>query len=213
MDDQPNIDADLTGDTPTTLSEPDKPWRIVDDSEAAWAVRKRRSAEARIAGREAVARTFYERIEAERAEVDAWLAKVTRDDARTVEVMSNKLEMYLHDLVDNDPKLRSHPLVGATLKFQPGRSQLAVDRIEDFIPWAQEHHPDLLRTMEKVEVSCDKDAVKKLIKDGTYQVADDGTVFDGMGSGEVLPGIRLTHGDDKYTVEIASTLDAPEVAA
>ena len=84
MDDLPNIDADLTGDTPSTLSEPDKPWRIVDDSEAAWAVRKRRSAEARIAGRVAVARTFYERIEAERAEVDAWLAKVTRDDRDVV---------------------------------------------------------------------------------------------------------------------------------
>lgn len=210
MDDLPNIDADLTGDTPTTLSEPDKPWRIVDDSEAAWAVRKRRSAEARIAGREAVARTFYERIEAERAEVDAWLAKVTRDDARTVEVMSNKLEMYLHDLVDNDPSVRSHHVVGTTLKFAPGRERVTVDDVGAFAEWAHRAgREDLLR--RKTEV--DANAVKAALADGTYQTSDDGTVFDGMGGGEVLPGVRITHGDDKYTIELATTLDAPEVAA
>ena len=168
MDDLPNIDADLTGDTPSTLSEPDKPWRIVDDSEAAWAVRKRRSAEARIAGRVAVARTFYERIEAERAEVDAWLAKVTRDDARTVEVMSNKLEVYLHDLVDNDPSVRSHHVVGATLKFAPGRERVTVDDVGAFAEWAHRAgREDLLR--RKTEV--DANAVKAALADSDAEAA------------------------------------------
>ncbi len=55
--------------------------------------------------------------------------------------------------------------------------------------------------------------MKAALADGTYQTSDDGTVFDGMGGGEVLPGVRITHGDDKYTIELATTLDAPEVAA
>ena len=69
----------------------------------------------------------------------------------------------------------------------------------------------LLALRRKTEV--DANAVKAALADGTYQTSDDGTVFDGMGGGEVLPGVRITHGDDKYTIELATTLDAPEVAA
>ena len=199
---------------PTPLDTSTDGFQITDEGTAGWAVSTRRHAETRMQHRDAIAGQQITRLLAEIDEVTAWLDKANTKDVETVNRMTRFLTDYLIRTVDEHPKTRSVLVPGAKLVFKPGSKKLEAPDPDQFIAWAKANgHEQYLRRkpappQPAPEVA--KDEFKKRITDGTYQVADDGTVFDGMGSGEVIPGVRLVTGDDQFIVEMG---DAPEVAA
>lgn len=115
---------------------------------------------------------------------------------KQVERFENLLIDYRRHLEDQDPKLAgTYRFVGGAVKRVKGRESVEVVDADGFVAWAEQSAPGLLRT--KVEID------KQAVKDAPLNRTEDGLLFDGVGSGEVVPGVRIVTGDDTYTVDLA----------
>jgi hypothetical protein len=143
------------------------------------------------------------RIDRELAEVDdlyaAELLRLTdwRDRRRDTLGGSRKhlvgrLELYLRALQENDRKLSSVDLPNGRIVSRKQQPEWVID--EEFVPWAESHAPELLRTPPPRAPAPDVRAIKAL---GVI----DGRVIDV--NGEVVPGVTVTERDRKYDVEVS----------
>lgn len=197
---------------PTPLDTSTEGFQITDEGTAGWAVSTRRHAETRMQHRGAIAGQQIARLLAEIDEVTA-----ARQGEHQGRRDSEPDDPVPHRLSDPHRRRAPQDPVGARARSE-ARVQARIEEARGSRPGPVHRGPKRTATSSTSDANpphpaapeVAKDEFKKRITDGTYQVADDGTVFDGMGSGEVIPGVRLVTGDDQFIVEMG---DAPEVAA
>ena len=172
---------------------------VRDDDHAKYVVDRIREHDERIAKREDQYHAWLAKLDAERAELDTWLADVTAGDRRELEFRYGQLEDYLRTLADGAEKQVTHKLPGCTLVYKPGTPRVEVTDAAGFVEWAKANNRDLLRVPELPAFEVDKNAVKAAIG-RTYATTPDGEVFNPFG--EVVPGVRIVR-TPSYKVEVA----------
>lgn len=201
-------------DEPPLGTEEAEQWRITDDSQAAWALR-------RLAWYEAERDRMVDRAEEERAAIDAWLADATSGVRSKVAWFREHLEGYYRQLVATKGREvpQTYRLPGGALKRRKAPDSLRVDDELAFIVWALEAgRSDLLR------LAPDKAKVKDAVKLGDL-VIHPPIEMDGRSVAPIeygteravcqpgrmgdpvlveVPGITWHVGDEGYSVEVTS---------
>lgn len=171
----------------TDLAPIEEAWKIRTDRDANRYLRKVARTRANIARIEADAKAEIAEIKERRDElVRIAQGELDHDTAALID--------YRRWLEDNDPGLpKTYNLMCGDLARRAGSESVVVDDEPAFLAWA-DGTGDYVR--HKVEI--DKDALKR----APLNRAADGTLFDGLGSGEVIPGVRIVRSDDSYTVNV-----------
>lgn len=136
-----------------------------------------------------------EYIEEERrrylALLDAYLEEQVQIIERRKKFYDDALESYIHRELDNTNK-RSMKLPHGTLALKKQQPHYTYEDA-DIIAWAQETHPDLVKTtIPEPKVSLDK---KKLKEQGTIM---DGVLYI---DGEAVPGVQIEIKDDAFSIK------------
>ena len=136
-----------------------------------------------------------EYIEEERrrylALLDAYLEEQVQAIERRKKFYDDALESYVHRELDNTNK-RSMKLPHGTLALKKQQPHYTYEDA-DIIAWAQETHPDLVKTtIPEPKVSLDK---KKLKEQGTIM---DGVLYI---NGEAVPGVQIEIKDDAFSIK------------
>jgi hypothetical protein len=127
----------------------------------------------------------------ERARIDEWLAK--RRAALDTSFLEMCLRTYHQRQLDANPKAKTIHLPAGDLVARKQPDRWHFDDEQGFIEWAQANHPDLVRTVTKVEVA--KADTKKVL-----EVIDDGRVID-PATGERVPAVWVEPGKITFTVK------------
>jgi hypothetical protein len=98
------------------------------------------------------------------------------------------LEGYHRARLAEDPRAKTITLPSGTLTARAGQARWSIDA-DYFVPWAQAHAPELVRT--KVEPAL-SEAKRALTVDNGNAVTQDG---------EVVPGVLVEPGETKFTVK------------
>lgn len=146
-------------DEPPLGTEEAEQWRITDDSQAAWALR-------RLAWYEAERDRMVDRAEEERAAIEAWLADATSGVRGKIEFFREHLEGYYRQLVATKGREvpQTYRLPGGALKRRKAPDSLVVRNETDeqaFIAWCLAEG----RT-EYLSIKVDRQAVKDSVKIG-----------------------------------------------
>lgn len=156
-------------------------WRITNLDVAGWASRKA-----------AAFRKQEEEVKAwERREVDRIRAVAQAERARLsseADFFEKHLFAFLRAEIANGRKQKSLTLPGGTVALRKRQPELTVDK-DEFIAWAREANPDLVRVKEEVALTALKKALK-LVEDGAAVMAD---------SGEPVPGVTWAEQEDSGT--------------
>jgi hypothetical protein len=155
-------------------------FRLEDDSAAAWAMRKLRAARLRMASNEQLAAE-------ERFRIQQWLDQVQAPLEREVTYFEAILTHYALAVREEEGR-KSVSLPAGTVTTRPGNPKWQVD--DDFVPWAKNNAPHLLRVKTEPALSEIK---KRLLP------RDDGTAIDGA-TGEVVPGVSVASQPPSATV-------------
>lgn len=148
------------------------------------------------------------KVRAEMAQIgehaQAQIVRINEWHARRVEVLAGKerwleegLEMWHRAVLSEDPSRKTISLPCGTLK---SRVQQPVWEFDDdeFIAWAQEHAPDLVRIPEP-KPQVDKAAAKKALTP-----APNVSTLDGQAAltseGELVPGVTVSVRPPSFTV-------------
>lgn len=136
-----------------------------------------------------------EYIEEERRRYLALLDDYLNEQIRTIEnrkkFYDDALEAYIHRELDGTNK-RSIKLPHGTLALKKQQPHYSYTE-EDIIAWAQEVHPDLVKTtVPEPKVSIDKKKLK-----------EQGVIMDGMLyiDGEEVPGVQIEIKDDAFNIK------------
>lgn len=157
-------------------------FRITDDAQATWAMRKLAAAREALNGVANVA-------EAEIARVQAWAEQRSRQALQDAQYFEGILCEYARAQRAEGRKSVSTPY--GTVKSRAGSPRWTIDA-EAFLAWARTAHPDLIRVKEEPALAAVKDAL---------QVADGGAVDPA--TGEVVPGVAIAEAEVTYSVEVA----------
>lgn len=125
----------------------------------------------------------------------AQLAEITewRDDALAaidvdLERLRVELRPYVQLLTDGTPTRSVSTPYGTAGFRDAGASRTVVEDETAALAWCAAAHPDLIRTTQRLAL----DALKR-----RYRVRGDRYVTD---EGEVIPGLRVEHGETTFTV-------------
>lgn len=172
----------LSWDTSDPTAGERERFRIDNDEQAVWAMRKL-----------AAARTRLDEIayiaEAEIQRIQAWAEHESREPLRDVDYFEGILVEYGMQQRAEGRKSVSTPY--GTIKSRAGQAKWSVDA-DTFIEWAKQHRPDLVRVKEEPALSTMKEALS----------INGDSAFD-PDSGEVVPGVIVTGADTKFTVEVS----------
>ena len=134
-------------------------------------------------------------VEEERARLNKLLDDYLNEQVRVVEnrkkFYTDALEAYVHRELDGTNK-RSIKLPHGTLALKKQQPHYSYSE-EDIIAWAQELHPDLVKTtVPEPKVSIDKKKLK-----------EQGIIMDGMLyiDGEEVPGVQIEIKDDAFNIK------------
>ena len=134
-------------------------------------------------------------IEEERARMNKLLDEYLIDQVQAVEkrkkFYTDALEAYVHRELDGSNK-RSIKLPHGTLALKKQQPHYTYTE-EDIITWAQEQHPELVKTtIPEPKVSIDKKKLK-----------EEGTVMDGLLyiDGVEVPGVQVEIKDDAFSIK------------
>jgi len=156
---------------------------LTDDSHAEWAMKKRRQEIAEINRLEALK-------VAEIQHATEWADEHQGPRRAAVERLDAALIDYYRRLEDADPDLpKTYNLPSGVVRRrkQPVRAEV-VDE-DEFVNWALANDPFVLKVP--------KPMISKVTTANQYRFTDDGmVVFDG----EVVPGVHVVGGDDRYSV-------------
>ncbi len=166
--------AELTAAAdPPEDHEADEPWRITNDGEAAWALRKVRSARAERARIAGLAQEELDRI-------SDWASREDTGPARDEAYFTAHLERYAREQRDAGRKRISTP--HGTVTTRPGQMSLKVDDEAMVVEFLTQHAPHLVRSETRVSIPVA--ALKKEI------VAEGQDVF-WPALGVAIPGARV----------------------
>lgn len=159
-------------------------FKITDDSQATWAMRKAAAAKARLAEIQAIADAEIERIQ-------AWAEQQSREPIRDVDYFEAILIEYAIGQRAEGRKTISTPY--GVVKSRAGQPKWKVDDAEAFLSWARRNNrPDLIRVKEEADM-----ARLKTEFENTGDAAVDPE------SGEVVPGVSVSDAHTSFTVEVA----------
>ena len=142
---------------------------VDDDAKADWALRKLRSLRRKQEQNQKLA-------EAEVQRVSEWLSKVNTDlenDARYFEAI-----LTPYALLQRSEGRKSVVLPHGTLKTLAGRAKVEIENADEFIKWAEENDPTLLR----VKKEPDKKALNELIVEENKVIST---------QGEIIPSVKV----------------------
>ena len=134
-------------------------------------------------------------IEEERKRYNALLDNYLIEQVQTIErrkkFYDDALESFIHRELDNTNK-RSIKLPHGTLALKKQQPHYTYEDA-DIIAWAQEAHPELVKTtIPEPKVSLDKKKLKEqgIIMDGVLYI-----------NGEAVPGIQVEIKDDAFSIK------------
>lgn len=149
---------------------------IQDDGAAAWAMRKLRAIRAKQAEYERIAKD-------ERDRIDLWLAGVNAPLDRDATYFEQILGDYALRVRENpDDGRKSLALPAGKIATRTSQAKWQVDA-EQFLTWARDAHPDLIRVKEEADLTKIKE---------TLNVTADGVAVSP--EGEPVPGITVLPG-------------------
>ena len=178
------------------MSDMDTPYRLSDDAEADWAMRKLRQAEARMTSRQAQA---TRQIEAVTEAMDTWLEGADAADTGTATFFRDRLADYMLAARRADSKCKSIQLPTGilTTRERPAAAILA-DR-DVLAGWARTHVPELVEQV--VTWKPDTAGIKALaeVRDGRVAIVNHTT-------GTVTPvqGLDVRPASVDVTVEVTA---------
>jgi hypothetical protein len=154
---------------------------VDDDAKADWALRKLRSLRRKQEENQKLA-------EAEVQRVTEWLSKVNTDlenDARYFEAI-----LTPYALLQRSEGRKSVVLPHGTLKTVAGRAKVEVENADEFIKWAEENNPLLLR----IKKEPDKKALSELITEDNRVISTEG---------EIIPAVKVLPAETSVSFVIA----------
>jgi len=166
----------------------DERFRITDDSQASWAMRKLKAIRDRMAEIDQVAEVEFARITEWRNEQ---IEQASRDEPYFTAILNEyaKIEREV-----KDRKTISLPY--GEIKSRAGSTRVDITDTEQFIAWAQANQPALLRTkIEPHKANIAEEFDGNLLR-------DDGSVID-LKTGEIIPGLHMTTGETTFSIKIA----------
>lgn len=162
-------------------------FRIEDDGQAAWAMRKLLAARLRIESNTKVADAEYHRI-------STWLEQANEKHSRDI----SYFESILTDYASRQRAAENRKSIDTpygVVKSRQGQPRISVIDAEEFITWARQGHEDLLT----VKVSPSLAAIKALAE---IEVTDTLGVVAITPDGEIIPGLDIQPAAVNYTVEV-----------
>lgn len=165
------LNESLTGSYDAHTAALEETWHIRTDDDAAWASRKAEDAHGHLDRINAWA-------ERERARIDAIVERETKPHVRTIDTMTTHLQLWLQDLIRKGRKTKSVDLPGGRISIRTQPATVEVSDEGQFLAWAKENAPELIRVKESVNLPN----VKKRFE------VDGQTVID-PSTGEVVPHV------------------------
>lgn len=162
-------------------AEPDRErFKITDDSQATWAMRKAAAAKARLHDIQLIAESEIERIQ-------HWAEKESREPMRDLDYFEGILIEYAMKQRAEGRKTVSTPY--GAVKSRSGQAKYVFVDKEGFVAWAKQNHPDWIAVKEEPALSALRDS-------NIVNAADPET-------GEVIPGLEVQPPTVNYTVEVS----------
>lgn len=156
-------------------------FKIEDDSQATWAMRKISAAKGRMSEIQAIA-------DAEIARIQEWAEREAREPLRDIDYFEFILTEYATKQRAEGRKTVSTPY--GSVKSRMGQAKYVVDDTEAFLQWAKANRPEFIRVKEEPDVSAMRERVP----------ADSAVDPE---TGEVIPGLRVEPGSPSYKVEVS----------
>ena len=178
---------DFAGKTDPEIPAEREQFRIKDDAEAIWAMRK--------------AKHFLDQIHAngkladvERIRIDEWEERVNTRLGAEFDYFQAILIRYGREQRDAEGR-KSIDTPFGVVKSRQGQPKWEVDS-DEFIAWARENSPDLVRVKEEPALAEMKKRfeISETATLGVVAVSEDG---------QIVPGIRVTPVGISYTVEVS----------
>lgn len=178
---------DFEGKTDPQIPEEREQFKIKDDGEAIWAMRKAKHYRDQIAVNCALA-------EAERVRINEWEERVNTRLGAEFDYFSAILIRYGREQRDGQGR-KSIDTPFGVVKSRQGQPKWEVDS-DEFITWARENSPDLVRVKEEPALA----EMKK-----RFEIADTATlgVVAVSEDGQIVPGVHITPVGVSYSVEVA----------
>jgi hypothetical protein len=162
-------------------SEPDRErFKIEDDSQATWAMRKAAAARTRLDEIKAIA-------EAEIARIQDWAEHESRVPMRDLDYFEAILIEYAKGQRAEGRKTVSTPY--GSIKSRSGQARFVFSDKTQFIEWAKANRPEWLVVKEEVSLSA--------LRDSSLKEAADPE------SGEIIPGLDVEPPTVNFTVEVS----------
>jgi len=159
-------------------------FRVEDDQQATWAMRKLAAARNRIAEIESIANAEIDRIQ-------EWADAECRQPMRDAEYFKFILTEYARDQRATEGRKTISTPYGA-VKSRMSQEKFVVEDQDAFLEWARKNHPEFIRVKELPDLVA--------LKDSALNVP--GAAVDSE-SGEVIPGLRSEPGSPTFTVEVS----------
>ena len=177
-------DAD---DEPTReVAEDQESFRIQDDQQAAWAMRKRAHYRSKMAENSDIAELEINRI-------TEWLNRVNE----SIDKNAQYFEALLIDYARRQRQTEDRKTIDTPYGRVRSRAlqvKYQVTDAEGFVTWAQQHRPELL----SVKISPDMKALKDAVTPEDTPTMGRVAVTEG---GEVIPGVTFEPGNVSFTFE------------
>lgn len=154
-------------------------FRIENDEQATWAMRKLTAARARLDEIAHIAEAEIQRIQ-------AWAERESREPMRDVEYFEGVLTEYGITQRAEGRKTVSTPY--GSIKSRMGQPKYTFLDKDQFIEWAKANHPDWVAVKEEPALS--------VIKAATSEPVDPDT-------GEVIPGLTVDPASISYSIEVS----------
>lgn len=155
-------------------------FKIEDDSQATWAMRKASAARARLAEIQAIADAEIERIQ-------QWAEHESRVPMRDLDYFEGILIEYGRKQRAEGRKTVSTPY--GSIKSRSGQARFVFSDKAQFIEWAKVNRPEWLVVKEDVSLSA--------LRDASITASADPE------SGEVIPGLDVEPPTVNFTVEVS----------
>lgn len=151
---------------------------IIDDEDKAnWALRKLARTVARHTD-------ILEQARRERERIAAWEEEQTQKIVREQTFFESLLEQFHRNQLTVDPTKKTIKLPAGTLKARKAPDQLLIADEAEFVKWALENDPELVRTKHVPD--------RAMLRRTAYEY------------GEIVPGVTIEEGGIRYSVEVDS---------
>lgn len=154
---------------------------VDDDAKADWALRKLRSIRRKQEENQKIA-------DAEAQRVSEWLSKV--NTALESDALYFEAILRPYALLQRSEGRKSVVLPHGTIKTTAGRAKVEVDNLDEFIKWAEENNPALLR----IKKEPDKKALSELLTEDNRVISTEG---------EIIPAVKVLPAETGISFVIA----------